>query len=188
MVYRAFTQILAIIALLLSQASYATEAVDAMYQLKEGDTLQISVWGDQAMNREVRVLPDGSITYPLAGRVEAKGLTAPQLEATLTEKLKRYYPEPQITVSVSGTDGNRVFVVGKVSNPGPVLVNRPITVLQALSMAGSLDRFACKEEIKVVRPTPQGDKVFNVNYKELIQGRNLQNNIVLQAGDTILVP
>ena len=159
------------------------------YRLLQGDTLLVSVWGEETLQlKEIRVLPDGSISFPLAGRIDVAGLTTSEVENLVSTKLKTYLPDPQVTVIVTGIDGNRVYVVGKVAKPGPVLLTSPITVLQALSLAGLFDKFADTGNIKVLRNTADGQKVFSVDYNTLIKGRDLESNITVIPGDTILVP
>ncbi|TNF58557.1 MAG: polysaccharide export protein [Burkholderiales bacterium] len=159
------------------------------YTLRHGDALTVSVWKEEALNMEVRVLPDGSITFPLAGRVEVAGLTTPQAEERIVGKIKAYIPEAVVTVAVTGIDGSRVYVLGKVAEPGPVTLMSPsTTVLQVLSQAGGLDRFADGNAIRVLRQTSSGPVVLPVRYNDLIRGEALATNVVLQPGDTILVP
>ena len=172
---------------LFSGTTLSAESND-MYKLHEGDVLEISVWGEESLKKEVRVLPDGSITFPLAGRVEVGNATTPEVEKRLTEKLKTYLPDPQVTVVISSIEGNRVYVIGKVLKPGPILLGSPLTVLQALSHAGGLDKFADTDELKILRQTDNGQNVISINYDKLIEGENLESNIILQTGDTILVP
>lgn len=162
---------------------------DVAYKLRHGDALRISVWRDEALQREVRVLPDGSITFPLAGRVEVVGLSTTETELRVAEKLKKYIPVPVVTVAITATDGNRVYVLGKVVNPGAVILTSPeTTVLQMLSQVGGLDRFADGNSIRVLRASPQGNRVLQVRYDDLVKGNQLETNVVLQPGDTILVP
>lgn len=177
--------------LLLTGAIFTSTALAetaAIYKLNEGDLLQISVWGEETLQKEVRVLPDGSITFPLAGRVEVADQTAPEVEKRLTEKLKVYLPDPQVTVVVSNTEGNKAYVIGKVLKPGPVLLTGTTTVLQAISLAGGVDKFADLDTIKVLRGNGKDQSVVPVNYKKLIKGQSLDSNVLLNAGDTILVP
>lgn len=163
-------------------------ALDQTYRLKEGDALDISVWGEETLQKEAIVLPDGSITFPLAGRVAVEGATVVEVEQKMTEKLKKYLPDPQVTVVVSGIQGNQIFILGKVETPGPVLMTGPMTVMQALSLTGGFDKFADLDSIKVLRNVNGTQKVIPVNYSALIKGQNLQSNVTLIAGDTILVP
>lgn len=159
-----------------------------VYQLRSGDTVVVSVWREEALQREVRVLPDGSITLPLVGRVEVAGLGTPEVEQRIAAKLKDFIPDPNVSVVITGIEGNRAYVLGKVARPGPIIMSGPTTVLQALSMAGGLDKFADEGAIKIVRPKAGGTEVLPVHYKDLISGRVMTTNLVLMAGDTILVP
>lgn len=169
--------------------SLATSAEsNAAYKLNQGDILLISVWGDETLKKEVKVLPDGSISFPLAGRIEVANTTTPELEKTLTEKLKTYLADPQVSVVVTSTDGNRFYIIGKVLKAGPFVLTAPTTVLQALSYAGGLDKFADLKEIKVLRSGSKGQVTIPVNYDKLINGQDLDSNILLHTGDTILVP
>ncbi|CAG0963449.1 Polysialic acid transport protein KpsD [Methylophilaceae bacterium] len=182
------TFILAVVCQILLLSSVVAEANNAAYKLRAGDTIQISVWGEDKLPKDTKVLPDGSITYPLAGRVEVGGLTTTEVETRVAEKLKVYIPDPQVSVVITNIEGNRAFVLGKVVKPGPVQMTGPMTVLEALSIAGGFDKFANLAGIKVLRNTPQGQRVISVPYDRLIQGQDLDKNIVLNVGDTILVP
>lgn len=166
----------------------AISAESNAYKLNPGDTLMISVFGDEALKKEVKVLPDGSISFPLAGRVEVANKSTPEIEKTLTEKLKTYLSDPNVSVVVTNTDGNRVYIIGKVLKPGPFALVTPTTVLQALSYAGGLDKFADSKQIKVLRNGDKGQFTIPVNYYKLINGQDLDSNILLHTGDTILVP
>lgn len=170
-----------------SGASFSAESIEA-YKLNQGDVLQISVWGEESLQKEVRVLPDGSITFPLAGRVEVANATTPEIEKRITEKLKTYLPDPQVTVVISNIEGNRAYIIGKVLRPGAVLITGPMTVLQAISLAGGLDKFADSDSIKVLRGSAGAQTVLPVNYDKLIKGQDLSSNVLLNTGDTILVP
>ena len=158
------------------------------YQLNPGDAILVSVWREEALQKEVRVLPDGSVTLPLAGRVEVGGLGAPEVAMLIAAKLKDYLPDPNVTVVITSIEGNRAYVLGKVSKPGPVVMAGPITVLQALSMAGGLDKFAEEGAIKVVRRKGDAQEILQVVYKDLISGRDMTTNLLLKAGDTLIVP
>jgi len=159
-----------------------------IYQLRQGDTVLISVWREDALQKQVIVLPDGSITFPLIGRVEVAGLGTPEVERRITAKLKEFLPEPVVTVVIVGIDGNRAYVTGKVLHPGPLTINGPVTVLQAISIVGGFDKFADEGGIKVIRAKSDGQEVFSVHYKDIISGKNMSTNILLTAGDTIVVP
>jgi polysaccharide biosynthesis/export protein len=159
-----------------------------IYQLRQGDKVLISVWREDTLQREVVVLPDGSVTFPLIGRVEVAGLSTPEVEQSITAKLKKYFPEPIVTVVIVGIEGNRAYVTGKVMHPGSLILNGPITVLQAISIVGGFDKFADESSIKVIRARPEGQEILPVNYKDIISGKNVSTNIQLKAGDTLVVP
>jgi polysaccharide biosynthesis/export protein len=179
----------ALLALVISLMSIGSAlAVDATYRLKAGDALNISVWGEETLQKDTKVLPDGSITFPLAGRIDVAGATAAEVEKRVTAKLTTYLPDPQVTVVVSSTEGNRIFILGKVLKPGPVAMTGPMTVMQALSLTGGFDKFADLGAIKVLRNGKDGQIVLPIDYNALIKGQKLESNIVLNAGDTILVP
>ena len=159
-----------------------------IYQLRQGDTILISVWREDTLQRQVVVLPDGSVTFPLIGRVEVAGLSTTEVENKIIKKLKEYFPEPIVTVVIVGIDGNRAYITGKVIRPGPLILSGPISVLQAISLVGGLDRFADESGIKVIRSISNEQKIMPVNYKEIISGKNMSTNVLLKAGDTIVVP
>lgn len=161
---------------------------EGAYAINAGDVLQISVWGEDTLQKEVRVLPDGSISFPLAGRVEVSNVSTPEVEKRIGEKLKAFLPDPQVTVIVSGIEGNRAYIIGKVLRPGPLPLTAPLTILQALSLAGGMDKFANTDEIKILRKDAKGQATISVNYDRLIKGQDLGTNVILNAGDTILVP
>lgn len=170
----------------------AGEAVAAgdpdIFQMHQGDRVLISVWREETLQKEVVVLPDGSVTFPLIGRVEVAGLTTPEVEQAIAAKLKKYLPEPIVTVVIIGIEGHRAYVTGKVMRPGAIIINGPITVLQAISLVGGFDRFADESSIKVIRAKPDGQQVLPVNYKDIVSGKNISTNILLKAGDTLVVP
>jgi polysaccharide biosynthesis/export protein len=174
---------------LLLVGSVAWAQAGGAYQLRHGDLLTVSVWREDALRMEVRVLPDGSITFPLAGRVEVAGMTTPQAEERITSRIKKFIPEAAVTVVVTGIEGSRVYVLGKVTEPGPVtLISPSTTVLQVLSQARGLDRFADGNSIRVLRQTSSGSTILPVRYDDLMRGTALDTNVVVQPGDTILVP
>ncbi|MDF3933403.1 polysaccharide biosynthesis/export family protein [Pseudomonas citronellolis] len=170
-----------------SGASSADER-NAPYLLSPGDVILVSVWREDSLHQEVKVLPDGSITFPLAGRVDVAGLDATAVSKKIAAKLETYLPEPNVSVVVTSIAGNLVYVQGKVAKPGPVLMEGPTAVLQALSMSGGLDKFADEDAIKVIRRKGDAQQVLPVRYRDLISGRDMSTNIQLQAGDTLVVP
>lgn len=158
------------------------------YLLKEGDMLEVSVWLEDSLRKELRVLPDGSITFPLVGRVEVAGLATADVERKVAEKLKPFLSDPVVNVVINNINGNRVYVIGNVARPGPVVLDVPMTVLQVLSLAGGLGRFADENAIRVLRTAAAGVQTLHVRYGDLIKGKDLSTNIPLLAGDTLIVP
>lgn len=158
------------------------------YKLSPGDAVLVSVWREETLQREVRVLPDGSVTFPLAGRIAVGGLDVAEAAKRIAARLKEFLPDPNVTVVITGIEGNRAYVVGKVPKPGPIVMTGPTTVLQALSMAGGLDKFADEGAIKLVRRAGGKQEILPVSYKDLISGRDMNSNHRLVAGDTLLVP
>ena len=159
------------------------------YRLNPGDVLQISVWKEEGMQRDVLVLPDGTISFPLAGHIQAAGRSPQELQNVLIDRLKKYFAGPVITVSVMQLTGNKIFVIGQVRAPGQFLANRPIDVMQALSLAGGLTTFADEDAIRVLRRANNGQqKAISFNYAEISKGRGLNRNIVLRSGDVVVVP
>jgi len=166
----------------------ANNSVTSSYLLGPGDQLSISVWKEEGMDLQVLVKPDGGISFPLAGEVQASGLTTDQLRGLLVKKLTRYIPNPIITVSVLQSVSNKVYVIGKVNRPGEFVATGYLDVLQALTLAGGVTAFADSDEIKVIRRSKDGTKVFAFDYGEVVSGERLDMNILLKAGDTVVVP
>ena len=160
----------------------------ALYQLRQGDSLQISVWREEALQKQLIVLPDGSITFPLIGRIEVAGLSTPELTQHITTKLKEFFPDPVVTIVIIGIEGNRAYITGKVLRPGSFIITGPTTVLQAISLVGGLDKFADEGGIKVIRTKGDQQEVLPIKYKDIISGKDMASNIQLQSGDTLVVP
>lgn len=165
-----------------------TAHVDASYLVQAGDSLQIAVWKEQDLQLEVLVRPDGGLTFPLAGEIEAAGHTVDEIRKTLESRLLKYIPDPVVTVAVKAATGSRIFVVGKVNRPGDFPLIRPIDVLQALSLAGGATPFADVNGIRVIRRDGEQQTVFRFRYDDVRRGRDLAQNILLRSGDTVVVP
>jgi polysaccharide export outer membrane protein len=158
------------------------------YKIGPEDVLQISVWKEPELEREVLVRPDGGITFPLAGDVMAAGRTPAELRSDITLRIQKYIPDAVVTVSVTKLTGFRVYVIGKVKKPGQFTIGRYVDVLQALTLAGGLDPYASQKEIKVLRKKNGKEIVFPFNYKAVKSGKNLEQNISLQNDDVVVVP
>lgn len=165
----------------------ATASVEG-YQLGPEDVLLISVWKDEHLTREVVVRPDGMISFPLVGDVQAEGRTVEELRLDLAKRLIKYIPAVNITVAVMKPLSYKVYVVGRVSKPGEFLVGHYTDVLQALSLAGGLTPFAAENDIKVVRRVMGQQQTFPFRYGDVRKGLDLEQNIILQRGDVVMVP
>lgn len=159
------------------------------YTVNPGDILNISVWNEEALQQEVLVLPDGTISFPLVGILEVLAKTPAQIQSQIKKKLSRVIPDPEINVTVKSVSGNNIFIIGKVNNPGQLLMNRPTDVMQALSLAGGLTPYAKSDNIRIIRRDKNGKQhIINFNYKLITEGKALETNILLKSGDTIVVP
>jgi len=183
------TRLLMSIAVLatLATGSVLADELDS-YTLNPGDTVIVSVWGEQNLQAEVLVRPDGGISFPLAGEVKAAGRSLSDVEAELARKLSKYIPEPLVTVAAKQLQGNKVYVIGKVNRPGEFPINRPTDVVQALAMAGGMTPYAATGKIKVLRREGGALKAIPFDYGDIEKGQNLEQNIVLRAGDVVVVP
>jgi len=162
------------------------------YKLNPGDEIEISVWNEENLQKTISVLPDGMISFPLVGHLQAAGKTASEIEATIAAKLDAYIADPEVNVTVTSTRGNVVFVVGKVLKPGPIVMIQSTTVMQALAMAGGLNEFASANSIKIIRRSglEEGaqETVLKIRYSDLEKGNDLSSNHILNYGDVIVVP
>jgi polysaccharide export outer membrane protein len=167
----------------------AGEVNPGTYVIGPEDNLSINVWKEQELSRTVPVRPDGMISLPLIGEVKASGLTPLQLQDAITEPLKKYMSEPQVTVIVTEVRSKTFNIVGQVSKPGYYPLDRQLTVLDAVALAGGFRDFAKVKKIYVLR-TDAGGKQERLpfNYKEVIKGQNMQQNVELQPHDTVVVP
>lgn len=178
-------------------AIFATSAFSQT--LKPGDTLSITVLQDPKLDRTVVVDPLGEIAFPLAGHIRARGLTPLALENVLKSKLKPNYKDDALDVTVALANAPKdvpeedlkpkIFVTGEVLRPGPYVVRQPTTLMQAISLAGGLGPYAAKKRIQVRRRAAGGDEtIYMFNYRAYEAGADLEGNIVLRAGDVIMVP
>ena len=158
------------------------------YLLQPGDVLQISVWKETELTNETTIRPDGGFSFPLAGEFAAAGRTVAQLTVELERRLRKYEPDAVVTVGVKAAAGNRVYVIGKVVKPGDFPLNRPTDVMQALSLAGGATPFANTNAILILRRAGAKETSIRFRYKDVRRGRKLDQNILLQSGDTVVVP
>lgn len=154
------------------------------YKLGAEDVVLIRVWREPELSGLAVVRPDGQITMPLIGDVPAEDLTPLELAGKITEKLSRFVNRPEVIVSVQSVRSKRYYVTGEVLRPGAFPLVTPTTVLQALTQAGGFREFANTKKITVLR----GSKTFKFNYKDVIKGKNMNQNILLESGDYVIVP
>jgi polysaccharide export outer membrane protein len=166
----------------------AGNPADADYRIGAQDVLQIDVWKEPEITRSVPVRPDGKITLPLLNDVQAAGLTPMELTAVLREELKKFINDPQVSVSVSTINSRRVYVTGEVTRPGAFPLLPGMTVLQALTSGGGFTQFAKIKSAYVLRIRNGKQVKLPFNYKAVVAGKKPQDNIVLESGDTIVVP
>lgn len=166
----------------------ASATTDTSYRIGPQDVLKVDVWKEQELTRAVPVRPDGKISLPLLNDVQAAGLTAMELANNITEGLKKFINNPQVTITVTEINSRRVYVNGEVTKPGAFALLPNMTVLQALTGAGGFTQFARTNKIYVLR-TENGKQVKHpFNYKDVVNGKRPEDNIALQPGDTIVVP
>jgi polysaccharide export outer membrane protein len=174
--------------MLLSVLAQPVAAAEEPFTILAGDVLQITVWKEEGMDREVLVLPGGDITFPLVGTVKAQGQTPEALQKAIISKLKKYIPDASVNVSVKAALGHTVNVIGQVNKPGEIVIGRRMTVMQALSQAGGLTPFAKQSGIKVIRHGEAEDTSIPIPYSDIASGEDLDKDIMLEPGDVIVVP
>ena len=157
------------------------------YLISPGDILDVSVWDEPTLQREVLVLPDTSISFPLVGSLSVDGFSIAQVASQLTARLETYIPNASVHVALKSTPGARVYVIGKVNRPGEIPLDKPLQVLQALSVAGGLSTFADKDEVRVLRNVAGNQVAIDVPMSALMSGERLDKNIVLRSGDVVVV-
>ena len=158
------------------------------YVIGPDDVLSIVVWRDKDMSADVGVRPDGKISLPLINEMQAAGLTPEQLRLALTEAANKFVEDPAVSVVVRAINSRKVFITGQVAKPGPYPLSGSTTVLQMIATAGGVGEYSKSEKIVVMR-TENGKTVSHkFNYKDVTEGKNLQQNIDLKPGDTIIVP
>jgi len=170
-------------------ASRVPAVQQASYVIGVGDVLDINVWKEGELSKTVPVRPDGMITLPLVGEIKATGLTPVQLQDQVTAALQKVVSEPQVTVMVVSVNSLSFNIVGNVLKPGYYPLTRPITILDALALTGGFRDFAKEKKVYVLRTMPDGtQKRLKFNYKEVIKGKNMSQNIILLPHDTLVVP
>jgi polysaccharide biosynthesis/export protein len=159
-----------------------------LYIIQPNDVLQISVYKEPNLTTKVIVRPDGRISLPLIQDMQAAGLNPGQLKEKLEKGLRDYVEFPIVTVIVEAIQSYRVFVTGKVGKPGMIVIEKPINVLQALTLAGGTADFSNVAEIVIIRNSGEDSTLYRFNYPEVIKGKNFSQNMLLKAGDVVVVP
>lgn len=182
------TLIIAIYMTLLPITSFAQSPKDS-YIIGNGDILEIVTWKEPDFSREeIIVRLDGKISFPLLDDVVAAGKTPTQLKLDIQEGLKAYVSEPHVTVTVRSAASKRFYILGEVVNTGEYPLTKNLTVLQAFALAGGFTEWASKKEILLFRRQQGQEKVIRIDYKDILKGKNTDQNVEIQADDTIVVP
>jgi polysaccharide export outer membrane protein len=160
----------------------------ADFYLGPEDELEISVWKDETLTRKVVVRPDGKISFPLIGEIMVAGRTVEDLRQEVEKKIKVYAPDAPVTVMVIKIGSPKVYVVGKVARPGVYIIGRPLRLMQVLAMAGGMTTFADESDILVIRKQNGKQGYIKFDYGRVASGKDLEKNIQLKPGDTVVVP
>ncbi len=159
------------------------------YLIGSGDILEIVTWKEEDFSLdEVLVRSDGKLTFPLLNDVQAAGLTTLELKRVIEKGLKAYVANPIVTVNIKQPLSKQFYVLGEVLNTGEYPLTKNLTVLQAFALAGGFTEWASKKEIILLRHEDGKDKIYRINYKNIVKGKDLSQNIKLKADDTIIVP
>jgi len=168
---------------------WSARSQSSEYRIGGGDVLEIATWKEPELTRrDVLVRVDGKISFPLLGDIPAAGMTPVELTQTIQKGLTKYVTAPVVTVTVTNPGSQRVYVLGEVMRTGEYPLTKNLTALQAFALAGGFTQWASKDEIILLRKEGDKEKIFKINYKDIVKGRNVENNLTLQADDTIVVP
>jgi polysaccharide export outer membrane protein len=168
--------------------SAADESSTPLYIIQSNDVLRVFVLNQADLSGQVRVRPDGRISLPLIQDIQAAGKNPRELKEKIEENLKEYIDAPSVTVIVDAIESYRVFVTGRVMQPGAIMSEKPMSVLQALALAGGFLDTAKPEEVVIIRTMGDSTTLFRFNYPEIVRGENFNQNIMLRAGDVVVVP
>ena len=169
--------------------TWSAKSQSTDYRIGAGDMIEVSTWKEPELSRkEVLVRVDGKISFPLIGDIQAAGMTPAELTETIQKGLTNYVTAPVVTVTVTNPGSQKVYVLGEVMKTGEYQVLKGLTVLQAFALAGGFTQWAAKDEILLIRKEGAKDRIYKINSKDIMKGRDAENNLVLQANDTIVVP
>ena len=166
----------------------AVFADESTYRIGPGDVLEISVWKDESLSRELVVPPDGVVSFPLIGDIQTEFMTVDALRKKVSKLLAAYVPDATVTVILKQINSLNAYVIGKVNKPGQYGISLDTTVMQVLSIAGGINPFASEDKIHILRRKKNITIKIPFNYSQVLKGNNLEQNIVLQRGDVIVVP
>lgn len=169
-------------------AAAAVPPNQASYPLGPDDLIEISVWKEPELTKQMAIRPDGKISYPLIGEIQAAGLTVKQLQTEIHRRLEKFVSDATVTVILLKPHSYKIYVTGRVAKPGEFLVGRPLNVIQAIALAGGLTPFASPGSIVVLRNVGGKEEVFHFNYKAVSKGEFLEQNRILLPGDVVVVP
>jgi polysaccharide export outer membrane protein len=173
----------------MTEAEKAQQLGDPEYIVGDGDVLRIEVWKEPEVSQNaITVRPDGMISLPLLGVTKVSEMTPTQIQDMLAVKLSRFMNKPEVTVTVTQIKSKSVYVTGEVRKPGVYELTRPTNVFQLLIRAGGLSQYAHRKSVVVLRVADGKTQRLPVNYKQLLRGKNEEQNIILQPGDTVVVP
>ncbi len=171
------------------KAGWGAETMVASYQIGIGDVLEITTWKEPDFSRDgVLVRVDGKISFPLLNDFPAAGLSPMELKYNIEKGLKAFVSTPVVTVHVKEPVSQKFYVLGEVLRTGEYPLVKHLTVLQAFALAGGFTEWASKKEIILLRHEGGKDKIYRINYKDIVRGANFEQNLKLQADDTIIVP
>lgn len=172
-----------------SAASYTTKGSSSDYVIGSEDVLAVNIWKEPELSKTVPVRPDGKITLPLIGDIQASGLTPRALQTNIATGLRSYVSNPDVTVIVQEVKSQKFNIVGEIAKPGSYPLADPMTVLDSIAVGGGLRDFAKGGSIYVLRTNSDGTHAkFPFDYKQVIKGKKLSENIQLRPGDTVVVP
>lgn len=160
----------------------------AGYVIGPQDALSIVFWRDKDMSADVTVRPDGKISLPLVNEIQAAGLTPEQLRARIHDAAGKFVEDPNVTVVVREIHSRNVFIMGSVAKPGVVPLMNEMTVLQVIALAGGLQEFADSDKILIIRTENGRPQYHKFNYRDVVKQKNVEQNITLKPGDTVVVP
>jgi len=172
-----------------AKQTWSVKASPNDYKIGAGDVLDITIWKEPDLSREeVLVRTDGKISFLLLNDVRAAGLTPLEMKRNMEVGLKAFISNPFVTITVRSPASQQIYILGEVLNTGEYPLTKNLTVLQAFALAGGFTEWASKKEIILMRKEGGKEKIYRINYKNIIKGKNLSQNLKLKADDTIIVP